>query len=182
MKLDFARRCADRILERLGPFADRIEVAGSIRRRRPEVGDVDLVAIPKLAVSRDLLGAETVSGNFLAEEVQAWCAKSAWKFRTAGAEYMSWTAGEAQIQVDLWMTTEAAFGSVLLCRTGSAAHNTWLATRALEMNAKWHPHRGLYHGLRCIGKTEEEIYTTLGLPFLDPVTDRDAPAFLRFRR
>lgn len=181
MTLDFAKRCAARLLDRLGPFAERIEVAGSIRRMRPEVGDVDLVAIPKLERTKDLLGAETSGRNLLADQVHAWCAASGWDLRKSGAEYLSWTAGESKVQVDLWMTTSESFGSVLLCRTGSKAHNVWLAQRALDRQAKWHPHRGLYHCRRCFGSTEGEIYDALGLPLLDPVTDRDAPAFLRFR-
>ena len=48
IKLAQARKWADKIVAELDPLCDRIEVAGSIRRRRPEVHDIDIVCIPKL--------------------------------------------------------------------------------------------------------------------------------------
>lgn len=47
MKLDKALEIAERIKELLAPYSERIEIAGSIRRKKPEVKDVELVAIPK---------------------------------------------------------------------------------------------------------------------------------------
>lgn len=47
MKLEQALEIAERIKSDLAPHCERIEIAGSIRRRKPEVGDIELVAIPK---------------------------------------------------------------------------------------------------------------------------------------
>lgn len=47
MKLDPALDIARRVMGELAPHCERIEIAGSIRRRKPEVGDIEIVAIPK---------------------------------------------------------------------------------------------------------------------------------------
>ena len=54
MPLVTARVLAERIVDELRPFCERIEIAGSIRRRRPLCGDVDLVALPKDGRGADL--------------------------------------------------------------------------------------------------------------------------------
>lgn len=48
------RATADRLVAELAPFCERIEIAGSIRRQRPQCADVELVAIPKLGTFRRL--------------------------------------------------------------------------------------------------------------------------------
>ncbi len=46
MELEKAQIIADQVKNKLAPFCERIEIAGSIRRRRPFVHDIDIVAIP----------------------------------------------------------------------------------------------------------------------------------------
>jgi len=46
MDLEKAKAIADEVVRRLGPYCTKIEVAGSIRRRKPWVKDVDIVLIP----------------------------------------------------------------------------------------------------------------------------------------
>ena len=48
LELTRAQKAAGLLLEMLQPFCERIEVAGSVRRQRPMVGDLELVAIPKM--------------------------------------------------------------------------------------------------------------------------------------
>ena len=47
MQLQAAKKIALKYLELLKPYCERIEIAGSIRREKPEVGDIELVCIPK---------------------------------------------------------------------------------------------------------------------------------------
>ena len=47
MKLDQAQEIAEKVKEELAPHCFRIEIAGSIRRRKSEVKDIEIVAIPK---------------------------------------------------------------------------------------------------------------------------------------
>jgi len=47
MKLEEAQVIAEKTKALLAPYCERIEIAGSIRRKKPDVGDIELVAIPK---------------------------------------------------------------------------------------------------------------------------------------
>ena len=47
MKLQQAQEIADSVLDKLSPHCERIEIAGSIRRQKPDVKDIEIVAIPK---------------------------------------------------------------------------------------------------------------------------------------
>ncbi len=46
-KLEEAKAIALRVCERIAPACERVEVAGSIRRGKPQVGDIELVVIPR---------------------------------------------------------------------------------------------------------------------------------------
>ncbi|MBX3747299.1 MAG: hypothetical protein KF833_18475 [Verrucomicrobiae bacterium] len=179
MTLAFAERCVERLAARLQPFSERMAVVGSIRRRRAEVGDIDLVAIPKVEQEPDLLGTVVTQRNLLAAEVGSWCQAEGWPLTKDGSSYLSWIA--RGVQVDLWFATPAIWGSLLLCKTGSKEHNVWLCMRALDLGGKWNPHHGLYLDGRVVGEDEALIYRALGLPFLDPILERDEPAFRSVR-
>jgi DNA polymerase/3'-5' exonuclease PolX len=60
--LDEARALADEVVDLLRPACERIEIAGSIRRRKADIGDVEIVAIPRLDTGEDadLFGGATV--------------------------------------------------------------------------------------------------------------------------
>ncbi len=46
MQLERAQRVAREVIERLSPYCQKIEVAGSVRRKKPTVNDIDFVLIP----------------------------------------------------------------------------------------------------------------------------------------
>ncbi|GAI67541.1 unnamed protein product, partial [marine sediment metagenome] len=58
MELEQAQEIADDLLKRLYPYCQRIEVAGSVRRQKPEVGDIELLCIPKYVAGVDQLDRE----------------------------------------------------------------------------------------------------------------------------
>ena len=60
MSLSFAMMLAGKVVDELAPVCERIEIAGSIRRKKPTIGDVEIVCIPKLVTATNLLG-ETIS-------------------------------------------------------------------------------------------------------------------------
>lgn len=75
MPLAFAQRAGLHVLKLLAPYCDRIQVAGSVRRLRPEVGDLEVVCIPALIPVRDMFG--PVAGAFqrrpgFIEQLDAW--------------------------------------------------------------------------------------------------------------
>ena len=168
MSLQKGRLCSQRLIDWLTPFCVQIEVAGSIRRDRPEVGDVDLVVIPKLVVESDLFGVVTGSRNLASEAILVRAGRESWTILKDGAAHISWSS--QSIQVDLWFTTILHWGSVLMCRTGSVQHNIWIAERAKAMGGHWAPHQGLRLPGRAhlVSETEDEIYCALGIAPIAP--------------
>lgn len=47
MNLDYAKQIAEALIEELRPYCERISIAGSIRRGKQEVKDIEIVAVPK---------------------------------------------------------------------------------------------------------------------------------------
>ncbi len=156
-----ARRLAAKILNVLSPFCERIEIAGSIRRARPTVGDVDLVALPK-----DVAG------------LKARCAQNCTVI-TDGDQNFGVQLGGSGTQIDIWLAQyiEAGlftprthnFGSLLVCRTGSKDHNIHLCEYAKKLGLKWSPYTGVFRGSDLIAsETEIDIFKALGLPYIKP--------------
>lgn len=184
MNLKTAQKTAERLVDWLRPHCERIEVAGSIRRKRAVCNDVDLVIIPKMDVVKDMFGVTLSTRNVLHDYLTRYVMDS--KGRT------SWLTGQDRndgkqfslkspvCQLDLWMATKETFGTRLLCRTGSVAHNVWIIESAKSRAAVWEP----YWGLRCpgqlpCGETEEAIYMQLGHPYFHPwERDTDTNAFI----
>jgi len=155
MRLEQARQIANNIKKILTPYCDRIEIAGSIRRRKPIVHDIDIVLIEKpesaLIIPSLLatIGAITLNGS-----------------KIKRLHY-----GDADINIDIYTATPASWSTLLLIRTGSKENNIRLATIAkrkgwqLKANGD-----GLFnnHGDRITGDTEESIFQVLGLPYQEP--------------
>lgn len=159
------RADAEAVLEPLlawlreGPSLHRIEVAGSYRRGRDTVGDVDLLAVggDAPAIMRRLRDYEEV------EEILG-----------SGDEKTSVRLADG-LQVDLRVVDETAFGAALLYFTGSKAHNVRLRRRAQERGATLNEY-GLWSdpgGDRLAGAEEAEVYAALELPWIPPELRED---------
>ena len=149
----------DALLERLRkvPGVTRAEVAGSFRRGRETVGDLDLLCAAEAAgpVMQEFLASDGV-----AETIAQGDTKSSVRLRNG-------------IQVDLRVVPEASFGAALNYFTGSKAHNIVLRRRAQERGLKLNEY-GLMEGETAVaGRTEEEIYKRLDLPWIPPELRED---------
>ena len=135
----------------------RVVVAGSYRRRRDTVGDLDVVVTTAdgAAVGDKLIGYENV-----AEVLAHGSTRSTVVLRSG-------------LQVDVRAVPEASYGAALMYFTGSQAHN--IALRAIAVHRGWKLNEyGLFSGRRRIaGATEEEIYKKLGLAFIPPELRED---------
>ncbi len=172
MALAPARRLAERIAAELTPFCTRLEIAGSIRRARPFCGDIDLVVLPASGAAISLILDR--------------CAQSA-TLTKQGDQYCVFTLANG-FQLDLWIAypdfqapgdllgeapppQKCNFGVLLLARTGSAAHNIWIAQCAQAAGLHFNPHRGIERrrGGEVIASAEEQdIFRALKLPFIAP--------------
>lgn len=145
---------AKAIVKKLSPYCKNIEVAGSIRRRRPRVNDIDIVLIPS----------DTWNLN---NEIMSLCRP--FKPKATGKKIMRLDVG--MYPVDIYFADDSTWATLLLIRTGSTANNIRLCKIAKEMG--WHLHAngaGLFnqYGKRMAGDSEASIYETLGLPFQNP--------------
>lgn len=152
---------ADELVRRLGVVPGVVEVtyAGSLRRMRDTIGDVDLLVAtedpaPVMAALRD---------SDLVERVLV-----------AGDTKTSVVLRRG-IQADLRTVEPASWGAALLYSTGSTAHNVRIRERALRRGVTLNEY-GLTRredGERVAGRTEEEVYAALDLPWVPPPLRED---------
>lgn len=135
-----------------GGGVKQIEVAGSYRRRRETIGDLDVLVA---ASATTKVMSRFVKYEEVAEVVSQGKTRSTVKLRSG-------------LQVDLRAVAPAAYGAALQYFTGSKAHNVELRTIAQEHGYKLNEY-GLFKGTRRVaGKTEQEIYAKLGLDSMPP--------------
>jgi DNA polymerase (family 10) len=137
------------------PGIEQITPAGSLRRGRETVGDLDLLVTGPAAA--DVL--ERFVRFPRVEEVLA-----------RGDNKASAKVGREGLQVDLRALPRESFGAALQYFTGSKDHNVALRTRAVKMGFKLSEY-GLYRSAddaRVAGQTEAEVYEALGLRLIPP--------------
>jgi DNA polymerase/3'-5' exonuclease PolX len=147
MRLDQAKDIAIRVGKRLQPFCTKINIAGSIRREKSEVGDIELICLPRMYVNEqgDLFGVVTatkkVSENFIAE------VKSLGKVVRGEptGRHMKIELPE-RIDLDLFMPQEHDYYRQFVIRTGSSEYSFRTIAHAWKRKG-W---CGTEHGLRLI--------------------------------
>ena len=116
MPLSFARSLAVNVIERLKPFCKRIEIAGSIRRQKPIIGDIEIVLIPKTD-QQGLFESDSVRDSGFIKTVKGLGARI--KGNAEQGKYIQILLDWEQIKVDLFIANENNFGLIHMLRTGS---------------------------------------------------------------
>ncbi|MCL2641447.1 MAG: helix-hairpin-helix domain-containing protein, partial [Phycisphaerales bacterium] len=145
--------------------------AGSLRRGKETIGDIDIViqtppqkkspgtAVPGLTTAA-LIANAIRQANFCHTLLESGPTKISFRTLTA-------------TQVDIRIVPQNSFGAALQYFTGSQAHNIKLRELATKKGYKLNEY-GLFKNEKQIaGKTEEEIYTALNLPFIPPELRED---------
>ena len=134
------------------PAIARREVAGSYRRGKETVGDLDVLVVSHPpAAAMDCLAAFPGVATVLARGDTKMAVRLA-----------------SGMQVDLRVVPEESFGAALQYFTGSQAHNVVLRGMAKDRGLKINEY-GVFRGKRRIaGQTEEEVYGALELPWIPP--------------
>lgn len=149
-----ARSLGERILEIIAPLVTRAEIAGSVRRKKDLVHDIDIVVIPNILAFPGMM-ANKIKSHLGGAVVKA------------GPKILSMIV--LGRQVDLYAATEETWGVNLLRWTGSKEHNIKLCSRARRMDMKLAVSRGLEKDGKVIAsRTEEEIFEALELPWISP--------------
>ncbi len=130
----------------------KAEIAGSYRRRKETVGDVDILVTCKQGTN--------IMDRFVNyEDVQKVISKG---------DTRSSIMLRNNLQVDLRVVPEVSYGAAMLYFTGSKAHNVALRKKAVENDWKMNEY-GLFKGKKRIGgKTEKELYEKFGLQYIEP--------------
>lgn len=162
MHLGIALPLARHIIHTLRNLAavNRIEAAGSLRRMKETVGDLDILVAT--TQPRALMNAFT-SAPFCARVLAAGDTKSS-------------ILTPEGIQVDLRVVSPKCFGAALQYFTGSKEHNVRLREMAVRQGLKINEY-GVFNattGKRIGGREEEEVYRALDLPWIPPELREDA--------
>jgi DNA polymerase (family X) len=153
-RLDTAYEIAEQLSQYLQEIkgVEKVTAAGSLRRGRETVGDLDL-----LVTGRNL---ENVADQFLKRSPPA-------EVLARGGDKLSFRLPSG-MQVDIRMLPPQSFGAALLYFTGSKEHNVALRARAQRQGLKLSEY-ALFRGEKMVaGRTEEEVYDALGLPWIAP--------------
>ena len=149
MKAEVAQKVADEVFDVIYPSCTNIQVAGSLRRRKAEIGDVDIIAIPldRNVLQKALERHYTLITN--GEKVKA--------FEHNG------------VHVDLYLPSLDEYEPTLMHRTGSKCHNIAIAKRATAMGYHLSTSKGILGGSgQVVASTEKEIFRVLGLTYKEP--------------
>ncbi|MBU2635021.1 DNA polymerase/3'-5' exonuclease PolX [Patescibacteria group bacterium] len=150
----------DKVLERLNKLkeVEKISIAGSVRRIKETIGDVDILVSIKPAFAKASAGKIMDFFVSMPEVVKVWSKGSTRSsVRTNG-----------KFDMDLRVVPSKSYGSALQYFTGSKEHN--IATRRLAINKGLKLNEyGVFRGSKMIaGKNEKEVYKAIGLDLIAP--------------
>jgi len=151
MNREEARRIALKYLNTLKPFCQRIEIAGSIRREKLEVKDIEIVCIPQeTGFSAEVNKLEKVKGEPTGKYTQ--------RILPEG------------ISLDLFIANEKNWGLIFAIRTGSAdfSHKMlacgWVKKGCHSKDGKLIDKQGR----EIILREERDLFDLIGIPFVKP--------------
>lgn len=121
-----AQKLSDAVRRELEPACVRIEVAGSIRRRRPEVGDIEIVAIPKRSPS---LFDDAGGYSYLEELLDILVGTDRLVRLKSGDKYKQFHLPKADCCLDLFLCSADTWGVIFTIRTGPADFSRRLVTQ-----------------------------------------------------
>ena len=136
----------------------RLAVAGSLRRGRTTIGDLDLVG----------------STDSFREAMDFFIAQPGIQEVISRGEYKSSVRLAGGLNIQLWLQPDERFGSLLQFVTGSKAHNVRLREFALKQGLSLSERGFVSQDLReTLCADEEDVYRRLGLPFISPELRED---------
>lgn len=157
MEYSEAHKIAVEVKSMLAPHCERIEIAGSIRRKKPEVKDIEIVAIPKPydtglfenGIATIINGWEKVKGELPCKYTQ--------RILPSG------------IKLDIFFATPENWGLIYAIRTGSSDYShKVLATGWVKRGYKSEGGMLMSNGRPVIIREEEDLFDIIGVPFVSP--------------
>lgn len=162
--LDEAKRKAEEILELIRPHCYRAEIAGSIRRKKNKVKDIEIVCIPKpFQTGLFENGIASIINQYKKIKGELIYGQCKYTQRIIPMQ------NEREIKLDLFMTSDPEkWGLLLAIRTGSADFSKKLASRWVELG--YHSRDGIliYAGKPHPCYEEIDVFKRLGIPWTEP--------------
>jgi DNA polymerase/3'-5' exonuclease PolX len=167
VQLEKARAIAESLKKLLQDTCDRIVIAGSIRRGKPDVGDIELLCIPRFISGVDQLDRELKKLVF--EGTMALRLSKNGR-RTYGPKNKLMVHVQSGIGVDFFSTTEECWPVSLVVRTGGKKTNIQISMAAQERGYQFHSYgRGFSTpDGEIICRSERDVFEAVGLPYLEP--------------
>ena len=161
MPLGFALKSAEEVIEQLKNLKDakRINIAGSARRMKETIGDIDILVASS---SPEKVMNFFTKMDSIADVLSKGATKSSVRLKEG-------------IQVDLRVVDDKIYGAALLYFTGSKGHNIILRKIAIDKGFKLSEY-GLFDKKTdkiFAGKTEEGVYKKLGMQYIEPEIRED---------
>ena len=132
--------------------AGQVIVAGSYRRRKETVGDLDVL----VTAARDSDMMDRFVGFEEVDEV------------LSHGPTRSIVRLRSRLQVDVRVVPEKSYGAALHYFTGSKAHNISVRGMGVERGLKINEYGVFKDDAQIAGRTEEEVYAQVGLPYIEP--------------
>ena len=164
----FKKSCGRRILGHVLPEIKNMEkmirsfaevetaiVAGSARRKKETIGDIDILAIPKASAKPEAIMDKFMALPFVEHIFSKGKTKTMIKLKNG-------------LDADLRVVPKDSYGAALNYFTGSKDHNVKLRELAMKKGLKLNEY-GLFKGKKAVaGITEEGLYRALGLEYIEP--------------
>ena len=158
-RLDVAEELVEPLVDYLRGIdeVERVSVAGSYRRRKETVGDIDIL----------------VTSDARAAIIDAFVNYEDVEQIVSQGETKSTVVLRSDLQVDVRVVGEESYGAALLYFTGSKAHNIALRNMAVDRDLKVNEYGVFRDDERIAGETEEEIYELFNLAYVAPELRED---------
>ena len=164
-----AKKIADDLLVLLGEHFERLEIAGSLRRKKQLIGDIELVGIPYAVLDPNSFWATPISPI---GAITSLMKTFGYKAEKSGEKYIKFVSSHG-MNVDLFLCTPETWGCIFMIRTGSAEFTRKMVTR--KYAGGWCPDHLYFRDGRLWNggdvlytREEEDVFDELGLAYVPP--------------
>ena len=172
MKLTQARELAEKWVGYLEEYCTRIEIAGGVRRRKPDPHDIEIICIPKTEEVRDMFGYVVADQHQLTFAIDGLAHADMCKKLKDGDRFKQLALPEG-INIDLFIVRPETWAVQFVIRTGPADFSHWIVTPrkhggALPSDCRVKDGQIWRHGEPIPFREEIEFLDFLGLGWVNP--------------
>ena len=171
-----------RIIKPLRPFCERVIVAGSIRRQRKTVNDIEIVAVPNLVETDHpyFEGVKMPPHYPIYDFLDKWEKQKKIKHLKRGNKLRQFELldkeGNLNAVVDLFLVIPPAqFGVIMAIRTGSVKFSKWLVNIKKKKGFRFNKGQLFLNSVLIETPSETSLFKALDIPFIEPEDREESP-------